>query len=431
MRLKNFPYISLWKWFYPGMRVKRFLMIVLSGIILMAIGFIFLIDLSRFLWIKNLIKNLFINYQIAPHLSGLILIISGSALVILGIANINRSILKRIVPQQVDKVHDIIYLQKKLGKGPRIVVIGGGTGLYTLLRGLKQFTSNITAVVTVFDSGGSSGQLRDELGVLPPGDIRNCLVALSTKEPLMTRLFQYRFKNGSLRGHSFGNLFITAMSEVSGDFSSAIEKSSEILAVRGKVLPSSTEDVTLCARLQNKKFVKGEKNISQNKDRIESVFIEPAHVLPLTETIQAIKEAGVIILGPGSLYTSVICNLLVENIPEVIFQSTALKIYICNVMTQPGETDGYSASMHLKEVIKYLHHNCIDYVLVNREMLSKEVAEKYQQEGAYAVKDDLQDKYNQRTKVIHRELLSEYNYARHDSDKVARLVLDIIHREKR
>ena len=431
MRLKNFHYISLWKWFYPGMRVKRFLMIVLSGITLMAIGFIFLIDLSRFLWIKNLIKNLFINYQIAPHFSGLILIIAGSALVILGIANINRSILKRIAPQQVDRVPDIIYQQKKLGKGPRIVVVGGGTGLYTLLRGLKQFTSNITAVVTVFDSGGSSGQLRDELGVLPPGDIRNCLVALSTKEPLMTRLFQYRFKNGSLRGHSFGNLFITAMSEVSGDFPSAIEKSSEILAIRGKVLPSSTEDVTLCARLQNKKFVKGEKNISQSKDRIKNVFIEPARVLPLAETIQAIKEAEVIILGPGSLYTSVICNLLVKNIPETICQSGALKIYICNVMTQPGETDQYSASMHLKEVIKYLHYNCIDYILVNRKMLSKEVAEKYQQEGAYAVKDDLQAIYDQRTKVIRRELLSEHNYARHDSDKIAGLIVEIIRKEKR
>jgi len=431
MRLKNFPYISLWKWFYPGMRVKRFLMVVLSGITLMAIGFIFLIDLSRFLWIKNLIKNLFINYQIAPHLSGFILIILGSVLVILGIANVNRSILKRIAPQQVNQIHDIIYLQKKLGKGPRIGVIGGGTGLYVLLRGLKQYTSNITAVVTVFDSGGSSGQLRDELGVLPPGDIRNCLVALSTKEPLMTRLFQYRFKNGSLRGHSFGNLFITAMSEVSGDFSSAIEKSSEILAIRGRVLPSSIKDVTLCARLQDKEIVQGEEKISRSAGRIKSVFIKPSHVPPLTETIQAIKQAGVIILGPGSLYTSIICNLLVENIPEAICQSKALKMYICNVMTQPGETTEYTASMHLKEIIKYLHQNCIDYILVNSEKLSTEVAEKYQKEGAYAVKDDLQVKESERTKVIRRELLSERNFARHDSDKIARLILDVIHKEKR
>lgn len=431
MSSRHFHIISLWKWFYPGMRVKRFLLIVLLGIIFMAVGLIFLIDLTRFLWIKNQIKNLFIYYQIAPHFSGLFLIILGSALVILGISNMNRSILKRIAPQQVNQVSEIIYQQKKLGKGPRIVVIGGGTGLHTLLRGLKQYTSNITAVVTVFDSGGSSGQLRDELGVLPPGDIRNCLVALSTKEPLMTKLFQYRFKNGSLKGHSFGNLFITAMSEVSGDFSKAIEKSSEILAIRGKVLPSSMDDVTLCAELKNKKLVYGEDNISKSMHRIENVFIQPSHVLPLPETIQAIQEAEVIILGPGSLYTSVICNLLVEHIPDVIGQSKAFKIYICNVMTQPGETDHYSASMHLQEVIKYLHQNCIDYIVVNSKSLSKEVAERYQQEGAYSVKDDLPPKFNQRTRIIRHDLLSEYNFARHDSIKIAQLIMEIIQQEKK
>ncbi|MFA6711994.1 MAG: gluconeogenesis factor YvcK family protein, partial [Candidatus Caldatribacteriota bacterium] len=285
---KDYHLKSLLKWFYPGMRVKRFLLIVLLGIILMAVGLIYLIDLTRFLWLKNQIKNLFIYYQIAPHLSGLILILTGSLLIILGISNINRSVLKAFIPKRVDLVPEIIYEQRKLGKGPRIVVIGGGTGLYTLLRGLKQFTSNITAVVTAFDSGGSSGRLRDELGVLPPGDIRNCLVALSTEELLMKKLFQYRFSNGSLEGHSFGNLFITAMSEVSGDFSTAIEKSSEVLAIRGKVLPSSIDDVTLCARLKNQKLVKGEDKISQCKEGIESIFIEPSPVLPLPETVRAI-----------------------------------------------------------------------------------------------------------------------------------------------
>ncbi|MFZ2330457.1 MAG: gluconeogenesis factor YvcK family protein, partial [Atribacterota bacterium] len=309
------------------MRVKRFLLIVLLGIILMAVGLIYLIDLTRFLWIKNQIKNLFIYYQIAPHLSGIILILLGSLLIILGISNINRSVLKAFIPKRVDRVPEIIYEQRKLKKGPRIVVIGGGTGLYTLLRGLKQFTSNITAVVTAFDSGGSSGRLRDELGVLPPGDIRNCLVALSTEELLMKKLFQYRFSNGSLQGHSFGNLFITAMSEVSGDFSAAIEKSSEILAIRGKVLPSSIDNVTLCAKLKNQELVKGEDKIPLSKDGIESIFIEPSTVLPLPETIRAIQEADTIILGPGSLYTSVICNLLVKDIPEAICQSEAMKIY--------------------------------------------------------------------------------------------------------
>jgi uncharacterized cofD-like protein len=431
MNLRPFHFMSLGKWFYPGMRVKRFLLIVLAGIILMAVGLIFLIDLSRFLWIKNQIRNLFVYYQVAPHLSGFILLIIGSALVILGISNMNRSILKRIIPQQVDQIPEIIYLQRKLEKGPHIVVIGGGTGLHTLLRGLKQYTSNITAVVTVFDSGGSSGQLREELGVLPPGDIRNCLVALSEKESLMTQLFQYRFKNGSLQGHSFGNLFITAMSEVSGDFPKAVEKSSEILAIRGKVLPSSTDDVVLCAQLENKTLIKGEDNISKSKDRIESIFIQPPSILPLPETIKAIREADSIILGPGSLYTSIICNLLVKNIPEAICQSNALKIYVCNVMTQIGETDNFTASMHLEKLIKYLHQNCIDYALVNKSILSKKIAAKYQKEGAYMVKDDLQAKFGNRTKIIRQELLSEYNYARHDSNKVAESIMEIIHKEKK
>lgn len=431
MSLRNFHFISMCKWLYPGMRVKRFLLIVLLGIILMAVGLIFLIDLTRFLWIKNQIKNIFIYYQIAPHISGFLLVILGSSFVVLGISNMNRSILKRIAPLQVDQVSEIIYLQKKLEKGPKIVVIGGGTGLHTLLRGLKQYTSNITAVVTVFDSGGSSGLLRNELGVLPPGDIRNCLVALSTKEPLMTKLFQYRFKNGSLQGHSFGNLFITAMSEVSGDFAKAIEKSSEILAIRGKVLPSSIDNVTLCAQLRNKQFIKGENSLSESKGKIENIFIQPSPVLPLPETIQSILDAEAIVLGPGSLYTSVICNLLVENIPEVICQSKALKIYICNVMTQPGETDQYSASRHLREIIKYLHQNCLDYVVVNNKILSEEVAKKYKKECAYSVRDDLPITFGLRTKIVREELLSDYNFARHDSDKIARLVMDIIHKEKR
>ncbi|MDD3631641.1 MAG: YvcK family protein [Atribacterota bacterium] len=428
---KDYHLKSLLKWFYPGMRVKRFLLIVLLGIILMAVGLIYLIDLTRFLWLKNQIKNLFIYYQIAPHLSGLILILAGSLLIILGISNINRSVLKAFIPKRVDLVPEIIYEQRKLEKGPRIVVIGGGTGLYTLLRGLKQFTSNITAVVTAFDSGGSSGRLRDELGVLPPGDIRNCLVALSTEELLMKKLFQYRFSNGSLEGHSFGNLFITAMSEVSGDFSTAIEKSSEVLAIRGKVLPSSIDDVTLCARLKNQKLVKGEDKISQCKEGIESIFIEPSPVLPLPETVRAIQEADTIILGPGSLYTSVICNLLVKGIPEAICQSGAVKVYICNVMTQPGETDNYTASMHVKEIIKYLPHNCLNFILLNSQRLNKQLTVRYKKEGAFMVKDDLPPIFDKKTRVLRQELLSEYNFARHHSEKLAKMVIDSIQKEKK
>ena len=425
---QNF-YLSLWKWFYPGMRVKRFLLIVLLGIIVMAVGLVFIFDLSSFIWIKDYLKRWFESHHLTLRFSGVLLIVIGSTLVILGISNINRSILKRIAPRQIDQIPDIIYLKRKLGKGPRITVIGGGTGLNTLLRGLKQFTSNIRAIVTVFDSGGSSGQLRKEMGVLPPGDIRNCLVALSSKESLMTRLFDYRFREGNLKGHSFGNLLITAMSEVSGDFYKAIEESSEILAIRGAVLPSTMHKVILCAKTQQQRIIRGEANISLSKEPIEDIFLEPSLVLPLPESIKALHEADVILLGPGSLYTSILCNLLIKQVSETICNSKALKMYICNVMTQPGETNHFTASMHLKQVIRYLHHNCIDYTLVNSEKMSEKIIQKYDQTDSYRVKDDLTGIFEGRTKIIRAGLLSEQYYARHDSYKLARLIMNIINKE--
>ena len=320
----------------------------------------------------------------------------------------------------------IFNTKSQLDKGPRIVVIGGGTGLYVLLRGLKKFTSNITAVVTVFDTGGSSGRLRKELGVLPPGDIRNCLVALATAEPLMERLFQYRFTNGSLKGHSFGNLFISAMSEVSGDFIKAIEKSSEILAIRGKVLPSSLENVTLSAKMKEGIVIKGETEITQSSKVIDKIYLEPSPVLPLPETLEAIQRAEVIVLGPGSLYTSIICNLLVEGIPEAIINSRALKIYVCNLMTQKGETDNYTASQHLKEVVKYLGSNCVNYIIANSAKIDTKLKKRYAQEGSYQVEVDESEILKTGVKLISRELWLSQNLARHDSNMLAQTIIDLI-----
>jgi len=320
----------------------------------------------------------------------------------------------------------IFNTKTQLDKGPRIVVIGGGTGLYVLLRGLKKFTSNITAVVTVFDTGGSSGRLRKELGVLPPGDIRNCLVALATAEPLMERLFQYRFTNGSLKGHSFGNLFISAMSEVSGDFIKAIEKSSEILAIRGKVLPSSLENVTLSAKMKEGIVIKGETEITQSSKVIDKIYLEPSPVLPLPETLEAIQRAEVIVLGPGSLYTSIICNLLVEGIPEAIINSRALKIYVCNLMTQKGETDNYTASQHLKEVVKYLGSNCVNYIIANSAKIDTKLKKRYAQEGSYQVEVDESEILKTGVKLISRELWLSQNLARHDSNMLAQTIIDLI-----
>jgi len=420
----------LWKWLYPGIKIKRHLLLVILGIILLISGVIFYLDVKSFLLVKDNLRVIFNYSDILINVLGIVLGVTGVGLITLGIRNLNRSIFRTIVPQQADKIPELIYKKTRLSKGPKIVVIGGGTGLYVLLRGLKAFTNNITAVVTVFDTGGSSGRLRKELGVLPPGDIRNCLVALATVEPLMERLFQYRFANGSLEGHSFGNLFITAMSEVSGDFISAIEKSSEILAIQGKVLPSSLENVTLSAKMKDGEIVKGETEITHSGKIIDKVYLEPSPVLPLPETLEAIEQAEAIILGPGSLYTSVICNLLVKGISKAIGESKAIKIYICNIMTQSGETDHFTASLHLKELEKYLGLNCIDYIVINTVEIDNELKERYAKESAYQVVVDKSEILKMGVKLISKELWCNQYLARHDSYKLAQVIIDLISERK-
>jgi len=421
---------QFWKWLYPGMKIKRHLSLVILGIILLISGLIVYLDVKDFLLVKDNLRAIFNYSDILINTLGIILGIIGVGLITLGIRNLNRSIFKTVVPQQADKIPELIYEKTRLSKGPKIVVIGGGTGLYVLLRGLKAFTNNITAVVTVFDTGGSSGRLRKELGVLPPGDIRNCLVALATVEPLMEKLFQYRFTNGSLEGHSFGNLFITAMSEVSGDFVSAVEKSSEILAIQGNVLPSSLENVTLSAKMKDGETVRGETEITQRGKIIDRVYLEPSPVLPLPETLRAIEQAEAIILGPGSLYTSVICNLLVKGISNTISKSKAKKIYICNIMTQSGETDHFTASQHLRELEKYLGSNCIDYIVVNAAEIDNELKGRYAQEGAYQVVVDKSEILKLGVKLISKELWYNQDLARHDSDKLAQVIIDLISKRK-
>ena len=248
-------------------------------------------------------------------------------------------------------------IDNSLHMEPKVVVVGGGTGLSVLLRGLKRFTPNITAIVTVADDGGGSGVLREDLGMLPPGDIRSCLLALANTEPTMEKLFQFRFKEGRLKGQSFGNLFIAAMNEIYGSFELAIKEASNVLAVTGKVLPMTLENVTLYAILKNGQVVKGESEIPlKNKEvgsRIERIYMEPKVSYPLDEAIVAIEEADVIVLGPGSLYTSIIPNLLVNNIVGTIFDARAPKVYISNIMTQPGETDGYTVLDHVEAILKH------------------------------------------------------------------------------
>lgn len=312
---------------------------------------------------------------------------------------------------------------KPIKKGPKIVVLGGGTGLGTILRGLKEITSNLTAIVTVADDGGSSGRLRKEFGILPPGDIRNCLVALADLEPLMERLMQYRFSGSSnLAGHSFGNLFITAMTDITGDFEAAIKESSKVLAVRGQVLPATLENVQLKALLADGAVANGESLISKSGQPIQKISLEPADCRPVPEAVSAIKEADLIILGPGSLFTSIIPNLLVKEIAAAIRRAEAIKLYICNAMTQPGETDNYSASDHVRAIINHAGQGLVDIMLVNTEPITEDILKRYAEEGARPVKVDLEQIKSLGVTPLASRIIVKSTVVRHDARKLAKIV---------
>ena len=321
--------------------------------------------------------------------------------------------------------------------GQKLVAIGGGTGLSALLGGLKRLVGKtdepiwieaLSAIVTVSDDGGSSGRLRDELQMLPPGDIRNCMIALSEDSTLLSRLFRYRFRgDGELGGHSFGNLFLAALTEVTGDFTEAIRLSSEVLASKGHIFPATISDVRLAAELEDGTVVRGETQISASKLPIRRLRLEPEQCLPLPEALKAIRAADVITVGPGSLYTSILPNLLVAQVGRVIGQSRATKIFVNNLMTQPGETDGYSARKHLETIKQYAPEIHFDYVLVNNRRISAEQAERYAAEGAYQIGIDdnnIDHATDPSTEIIHADLLYDGEKVRHNSDRLAEVVLD-------
>ncbi|HSB11346.1 MAG TPA: gluconeogenesis factor YvcK family protein [Blastocatellia bacterium] len=340
----------------------------------------------------------------------------------------------------------------------RIVSIGGGTGLSTLLSGLKTYTGSdeeadrggdaawietLTAVVTVTDDGGSSGRLREEFQILPPGDIRNCIVALAEDEHLLTRLFQHRFESeGDLAGHSFGNLFLAALASVTGDFLEAIKVSGEVLAIKGRIFPSTVQDVALVAELEDGRVVRGETNIVQARSRIKRLRLSSDHCRPLPETLEAIAHADIVTIGPGSLYTSIVPNLLVDGIVDAMRNSSALKIYICNIMTQPGETDGFSVEDHVKVLFDYSPDLELDYVVVNNALIGESLREKYLADGAAQVEPGsfvpaeisenerhhalphISDRLH-RFRIVCSDVLHEDGLVRHDPDKIARLLLKL------
>lgn len=307
----------------------------------------------------------------------------------------------------------------------KITALGGGTGLSTLLRGLKKFNGKISAIVNVADDGGSSGKLREELGVLPPGDIRNCLVALSEEESLMARLFQYRFpQKGSLAGHSFGNLFLTAMSAISGGFDNAVSNCAEVLAIRGRVLPITLSSVVLEAELLSGKSVVGERNISNVYEKIDELILFPPNPPATKEALEAIRNADILIFGPGSLYTSIIVHFLVDGVVEAIKASGAYKIYIANIMTQPGETGGYKLSDHINAIEKHSYKGIMDAVLANKAKIPPKILKRYKKQGAAPV---LIDKIN--IPIFRGNLFSDAIYARHDSAKLAQIIARTVKKE--
>jgi len=310
-----------------------------------------------------------------------------------------------------------------LARGPLVVAIGGGTGLAALLGGLKRSTSNITAVVTVADDGGSSGRLRRDMGVLPPGDIRNCLVALADDESLLGRLFQYRFRDGDLQGHCFGNLYLAALAEVTGDFERAVQESTSVLKVHGRVLPVTLEDVQLHGELEGGERVEGQSSIPAQRRRPLHVWLSPAAPPPLPQAIEAIARADLVVLGPGSLFTSVIPNLLIPGVCDALRATRARVVYVCNVMTQPGETDGMSAADHVQALIRHGAGGLIDTVLVNDTPISGDLAEAYARQGACPVEVDDRRLQQLGVHVVHAPLAAGSNVFRHDPAQLSRAVL--------
>lgn len=317
---------------------------------------------------------------------------------------------------------------------PKVVVIGGGTGLSILLRGLKQFTTNITAIVNVADDGGGSGVLREDLGMLPPGDIRACMLALANTEPTMEKLLNYRFDSGLLKGQSFGNLFLAAMNGIYGSFEMGIKEASNVLALTGQVVPVTLEKVCLYAELENGIYVKGESNIpivsKEQNSRIKRVFIDPAISNPLEEGIEAIQEADLIVLGPGSLYTSIIPNLLVNNIVDTIYKAKAPKVYIVNVMTQPGETDGYGVMDHIEALLSHSREDLLDYVIVNTELIPEDIVlERYLTDGSSPVllkNKEMKIISNLGIKLIKGKLIDiKKDYIRHDNIKLSKMLINM------
>ena len=423
------PIVSQWfKWLAPGLFVKRWLLLSAAGVLLSSLGLAIWTGMTPIFYTLQILKEFlgWVTTILPNYISGPLVIFTGLLFIFLGQNRSLKTITKVLMPEGDEKLVDRLLTHRRLNKGPKILAIGGGTGLSTLLRGLKGYSANITAVVTVADDGGSSGRLRREIGVLPPGDIRNCLAALANEEKLLTELFQYRFRAGDgLVGHSFGNLFLTAMSEVTGDLERAVAASSKVLAVQGQVLPATLTDVNLWAELADGRRIEGESNITEAGGKIIKIGCTPESPPALPKVLQAIEEADYIIIGPGSLYTSVIPNLLVSEIAEAIASRNIPSIYVCNIMTQPGETTGYSVADHIRAIDVSCGKRLFDTVLVQGKSPSPQVLIRYAQEDSHPVFLDREAVRNLGRKILLTNVMYEdeqTGFVRHDSMMLARVL---------
>lgn len=419
--IRNIP-----RWLRPGLGVKRWLTVMMLGTTLLGLGFaVILIDLYRTDSTDQTLLT-FLSYaslRFLPRIARAIIFGGlGMGLIVYGTYKLNRALLKPFV-RPGSGVVDTLTDYHRRNRGPRIVAIGGGHGLATLLRGLKAHTGNLTAVVTVADDGGSSGRLRESLGILPPGDIRNCLAALSNDEDMLTQLFQYRFSGShGLEGHSFGNLFITALADITGSFEDAVVESGRVLSVNGRVLPSTLHDVKLVASMElphslNEVRVEGESKIPEMAGRVRRVWLEPDNAPAFPPVIQAILNADIVVVGPGSLYTSILPNLLVQDLLASIDASRAIKIYVCNIATQAGETDSYTTYDHVRVLEGHVGEDLFDVILCN-DNYEGEVGS-----GSMWVRADEKTLSDSRTHCA--DLVDDAHPWRHDSLKLAQVIMDI------
>lgn len=422
------------RWLMPGLNIKRWLFLFSIGALFLCVGIAMTINYRGFVsfedWFLQLLYNATgaYDYTILATV-GIILVFIGVAFMLLGLRKTIKTIIRAILPSSTDTVSDYIFQNIRLGQGPKVVVIGGGTGLSVLLRGLKLKTSNLTAIVTVADDGGSSGRIREDLQMIAPGDLRNCLVALAEKEGLMEELFKYRFGGtGDLSGHSFGNLFLAALTQVlDGDVEKALDASSKILKVQGRVIPSSMANIKLVATMADGSIVEGESQIPHSGKKIARIALEPSLPQPEGSALRALDEADVIIMGPGSLYTSIMPNLLVDKIADHIRASKATKLYICNVMTQPGETNDYTVGDHVEAIFNHGGKGIIDTVLVNESVIDQELIEKYAETGAKPVVVDGDRLSAMGIRVVKADLMSGSDKAAHNPERLGKVVMDVVY----